>query len=50
MDLSQIQRAKVSEERLVNQVVVDAEVERMGAGLRRVLVRDPVQSVVDNLD
>ena len=48
--LAQIEGSKVSEERLVDQVVIDAEIEGMLARLRRILVTDPVQALRDDLD
>ena len=48
--LAQIERSKVSEERLVDQVVIDAEIEGMLARLRRILVTNPVQALRDDLD
>ena len=47
--LAQVERAKVSEKRLVNKVVVDAEVEGVLPRLGWVLVADPVQSPRDDL-
>ena len=44
MHFPEIQGAEVCEEWLVNQVVVDTEVERMGTRLGWILVRDPVQA------
>ena len=50
VDLAQVQRAEVGEERFVNQVVVDAEIKRMLPGLRWVFVTDPVEATWDNLN
>ena len=47
---TQIKGSKVSEERLVDQVVIDAEIEGMLARLRRILVTDPVEALRDDLD
>lgn len=47
---AEVKRPEVSEERLVHQVVVNAKVEGVLAGLRRVLVADPVKTARNNLD
>ena len=44
MHLAEIKWSKISEEGLVNKIVIDAEVESVLARLRRVLVTDPVES------
>ena len=50
MYFTKIEWSKVSEERLVDQVVIDAEIEGMLARLRRILVTNPVQALRDDLD
>jgi len=47
---AQVERAEVGEKRLVDQIVVDAEVERVLSRLRRVLVADPIETPRNNLD
>ena len=47
MHLAEVEGTEVSEEGFVDQVVVDAEVECMRAGLGRVFVRDPIKAVCD---
>jgi hypothetical protein len=50
VNFPEIKRTKISEERLVNQVVVDAEVEGVLARLGWGLVTDPVQTIGDDLN
>ena len=50
MDLSEIQWPKVCKERLVHQIIVNAEVEGVLTGLRRVLIADPVETPRNDLD
>ena len=50
MDLAEIERAKVSEERLIHQVVINAEVEGVLPTLGWRLVTDPVEALGDDLD
>jgi len=50
VDFTQVERAEVSEEWLIHEVVIDAEVESVLARLRRVLVADPVKAPRDDLD
>lgn len=50
MHLAQVERAKVCEEGLIDQVVVNAEVEGMLPRLWRVLITDPVQSAWDDFN
>lgn len=50
MNFSQVQWAEVSEEWLVDKVVVDAEIKGVGSRLWRIFVRDPIESPWDDLD
>ena len=50
MDFTQVKGAKVSEEWLVDKVVIDAEVEGVLSRLGWVLVTDPIESAWDDLD
>ena len=50
MNLAEVKRAKVSEERLVNQVIVNAEIEGVLARLGRVLITDPIQTPWNDLN
>ena len=45
MDLSKIERPKICEEGLVDEIVIDAEVEGVGTGLGWVAVTDPIQPI-----
>jgi hypothetical protein len=47
---AQVQRPKVGKERLVDQVIVDAEVEGVLPRFGRVFVADPVEPIADDLD
>jgi len=49
VNFSEVERAKICEERLIDQVVVNAEVEGMLAGLGWVLITDPVEPPWDDL-
>jgi hypothetical protein len=49
VNLAQIEGTEVGEEGLVDEIVVNAKVEGVGAGLGRILVGDPVQPVRYNL-
>ena len=50
MDFAQIEGTEVRKKRLVHQVIIDAEVERVLARLRRVLVADPVETTWNDFD
>ena len=50
MDLAEVERAKIGEVRLVDQVIVDAEVEGVLARLRRISIADPVEASWNDLD
>ena len=50
MDLAEIKRTKVGKERFIYQIIVDAEVESVLAGLWWVLIADPIETSRDNLD
>jgi hypothetical protein len=50
VNFTQIQRTEVCEKRFVHQVVINAEVEGMSTRLRRVLIRNPVEALGDNLN
>ena len=50
VNFTEIQRSKVSEKRLIHQIVVYAEVERVSSRLWRILVRDPVQALWNDLN
>lgn len=45
MHLAKVERAEIGEERLIDEVVVNAEIEGMRARLGRVLIRDPVEAI-----
>ena len=50
MDLAEIEWTKISEVRLVDQVIIDAEVERVLAGFGRISIADPVEASWNNFD
>ena len=50
MYFPQIKGAKVCEEWLINQIVINTEIECVGPRLRWILVRDPVQAARNNLN
>lgn len=45
MDFTQIKRAKVSKERLIHQIIIEAKVKGVLSGLGRRLVTDPVEAL-----
>ena len=50
MDLAEIEWTKISEVRLVDQVIIDAEVEGVLAGFGRISIADPVEASRNDLD
>ena len=50
MDLAKIKRTKVRKERFIYQIIVDAEVESVLAGLWRILITDPIETSGDDLN
>ena len=50
MDLAEIEWTKISEVRLVDQVIIDAEVEGVLARLGRISIADPVETSRNDLD
>ena len=50
MHFAEVKRAKICKIRLVNQIVVNAEVKGVLAGLGWVLITDPVQATGDDFD
>lgn len=50
MDLAEIEWTKISEVRLVDQIIIDAEVEGVLAGFRRIGIADPVEASRNDLD
>ena len=49
MHLAKVERPEVGEERLIDQIIVNAEVEGVRSGLGWAAIRDPVESAGDNL-
>ena len=50
VNFSKIQRAKVGEERFVNEIIIDAKVKGMLTGFRWTFIADPVKASGDDLN
>ena len=50
MHLAQVKGSEIRKKRLIDQVIIDAEVERVLPRLRWILVANPIETTWDDLD
>lgn len=50
MHLAKVKRSEIRKKRLIHQVIIDTEVERVLARLWWILVANPIETTWDNLD